>query len=373
MPVTGSEADRPRRRRHPAGGRWAAALAASATIALIAGTAIATPALGAGPTASPAARAWHLVKHTHRAGNPIFTAITASSRTHGWAFLGQQTGRSRPLAYRLTGSGWHKAAFPRMTGEYVTSAAATSASDAFALTGGGKNQALRWNGTAWKIIGTFAAPVYSVTATDRKNAWAFGKDAWHWNGHKWAKASSGHGLSAGYALSSTSAWAVGGRSVARWNGRTWKKTSVARLLPPDNILSHSRLEAIWAYSRRSVWAVGTGGREDEGGPAVVLHYNGHHWSQEALDNNTGSPEAVVPDPAGGLWIPALTRSGTVFQMLHYDNGTLKTVTVPYGGAGLTVYAMSAVPGSDGSLAAGFTHKAHNLGARSRGAIIKYRP
>lgn len=41
------------------------------------------------------------------------------------------------------------------------------------------------------------------------------------------------------------------------------------------------MTAIYAQSPTSVWAIGDGVREDEGGPIVVLHFNGR----------------------GGLWIP----------------------------------------------------------------------
>jgi hypothetical protein len=68
--------------------------------------------------------------------------------------------------------------------------------------------------------------------------------------------------------------------------------SVAGLLPPTTSLSKSRLQAVWAYSPRSVWAVGTGGREDEGGPTVVLHYNGH-----APSSSTAPDPALDREPA----------------------------------------------------------------------------
>jgi hypothetical protein len=119
-------------------------------------------------------------------------------------------------------------------------------------------------------------------------------------------------------------------------------------------------------------AVGTGGREDEGGPTVVLHYNGHAWAQLALDNNGGSPEAVIPDPSGGRWIPAQISDGGAFQMLRYDNGTLKAVGLPRGGNAIETSAVSTVPGTSDSLAAGYTHQPNNF-TDIRGAIIKYRP
>jgi hypothetical protein len=350
-------------------------LAIAATAVLGAGAATAAAVLGAGTASAgsvPAAGSWHIVKTTHRSGNPVFTAITASSRTNGWAFLGEQTGTSRPLAYRLTGSGWHQTAFPNETGETVTAAVATSASNAFVLLTGKKNRVLRWNGHSWRKIRTIGRTMTGLSASGRKNAWVFGaRQAWHWNGDHWTAVSVGKPLSAGYTRSPRSVWAVGGSNVVHYNGHIWRVTSVAKLLPATTTLSKSRLVAIWVYSPRSVWAVATGGREDEGGVAVVLHYNGHTWSRKALGKTDGTPEAVIPDPAGGLWIPAQLGDGGAFQMLRYNNGSLKTVAVPHGGYGIEAPAVSTVPGTHASLAAGFTHRAHNLGGRIRGAIIKF--
>ena len=93
------------------------------------------------------------------------------------------------------------------------------------------------------------------------------------------------------------------------------------------------LVGIYARSWNNVWAVGTGGRQDEGGPTVVLHYNGHTWARVALDASSGDPEQVIPDGSGGLWIPSRVGAGGPFQMLRYSGGHLKVVAVPGGGCG----------------------------------------
>jgi len=44
------------------------------------------------------------------------------------------------------------------------------------------------------------------------------------------------------------------------------------------------LAGIFAQSADSVYAIGNGGRQDEGGPLVILHWNGHQWSKVAGGN-----------------------------------------------------------------------------------------
>ena len=196
--------------------------------------------------------------------------------------------------------------------------------------------------------------------------------AWHYNGHTWSRVASGHGLTAGSALGHRSVWAVGGEDVAHWNGHTWSRTSVASLLPANTALSRSSLVSIYARSPRNVWAVGTGGRQDEGGPTVLLHYNGHVWSHVAT-RLSGNPAQVIPDGSGGLWIPVPSADGIPFQMLRYSHGHLTAGPLP-GGSGrrLNVLAVAAIPHTANALGAGFRHRKDNLGLGDVAAILEYK-
>lgn len=66
------------------------------------------------------------------------------------------------------------------------------------------------------------------------------------------------------------------------------------------------VSGIYAQSAHSVYAIGNGNDEDDGGPTVVLHYNGHSWGKVAGGNfgyGTQPSQQIAPDGAGGLWLP----------------------------------------------------------------------
>jgi hypothetical protein len=143
---------------------------------------------------------------------------------------------------------------------------------------------------------------------------------------------------------------------------------VASLLPKDTELSHSALTGIYAQSATSVWAVGTGGRQDEGGPAVLLHFNGHTWSKVAArSRNYSDPAQVVPDGTGGLWIPVPGEWGFDSQVLHYSGGHLSAARLPGGPTRISVNAIASNRGGV-SFGAGFTHPVSRPD-RDRQAVI----
>jgi hypothetical protein len=161
--------------------------------------------------------------------------------------------------------------------------------------------------------------------------------------------------------------------VAHWNGRRWSKTSLASLLP-GGPLSDPRLTGIVARSAKDVWAVGTGGRQDEGGPVVVLHYNGRHWRRAAIDSGAPDPEpnAVTPDGPDGLWIPAPGFDGRASSMLRYSGGRLRTVGLPIAGTAMAVLAVAAIPGSSRAFSAGDTYRKGQPGIGQSALLLEYR-
>jgi len=353
-------------------------VAAVATAALA--CALAVPVAASAAHSQPAlAKSWKIVKTVH-GGSPNFTAVTATSSSSAWAFETFPTSLAKPVAWRLTGSIWAAVSFPGRTGEQVSAAGSSAASDVWAITtNGSKSRALRWNGGSWAATGTFRTDIGAVTVLNSHDVWAFATaffpssgGAWHYNGHAWSRVASGHGLTAGSALSHTSVWAVGGTDVAHWNGHTWARTSVASLLPANTALSHSSVVGIYAQSASSVWAVGTGGRQDEGGPTVVLHYNGHAWSR-AASRNSNNPVQVIPDGSGGLWIPVPSTNGIPCQLLRYSHGHLAPVSLPGGGGRkLNVLGVAAIPHTASAFGVGFTHRTDNLGLGVAGVILQYK-
>ena len=87
---------------------------------------------------------------------------------------------------------------------------------------------------------------------------------------------SGHGLGGGSGRSAHDVWSFGGTGVAHWNGSAWSRTSVARLLPAalKSHLNDSAVTGVFEQSADSVYATGNGNDEDDGGPMVLLHWNG---------------------------------------------------------------------------------------------------
>lgn len=326
--------------------------------------------------ARPTGRAsWKIVKDLRGPDNPVFTAVTATSRHGAWAFESSAT-TLKPSAWRLTGSRWTRASFPGRPGEEVTSATSTSAADVWAVsTNFTRGRVLRWNGRRWAVTGSIPRALGDVVALSGRDAWVFSRfrhGTWHYNGRRWQSVPSGHGLYAGSALSPSSVWAVGGTKVAHWNGHTWSRTSVARLLPPPSRLNTPSLTSVYAQSRTSVWAIGTAGDETFGGPVALLHYNGKRWRRVALRQAQGSPGPVIPDGSGGLWIPiTFYTDNFTTAMLHYTNGHLRPVALPAlpRGIVLRITDLAAVPGTRQAIGTGGTNRKNGVIGGYTGAVI----
>lgn len=350
----------PRQGRH----RHRAVAAASAALLAVAGVATALPAsAAAAPGATVTSRSWQTVLPGDT--DAAFTAIAATGTHHAWAFESVEGATAAPTAEQLTSAGWNEVAFPGQTGETVDAAGGSSARNVWAFTQDGTHsQAFRWNGTAWAADGSFTRDVGATVVLSSRNAWAFGAPnsarsglgARHFNGTRWKRVSSGHGLNSGSALSAHSIWAVGGKKVAHWNGHRWSKKSVASIIPPNTEFCHPTVTGIYARSSHSVYAVGAGNCEDEIGPGFLLHYNGQHWRRLARHSSFGAPVGVVPDGRHGLWIPAFTASGGPVHMVHYAGGRLRNAQMPVGARRLGLLGIAAVGQTKTSFAVGSTFK-----------------
>lgn len=356
-----------------------AALAATAIGVLAAGS----PAFGSAsasahrqPGTPSLTRSWHTALTVKGPDFPSFTAVTAVSSTSAWAFESTDGQPSKPVAYQLTGSTWARRAFPGKTDEQVVAAASSASNNVWAFTD--KHRALRYNGHTWTASHTFAKAIGSGLAISRTNVWVFGEPyvpgsglgSWHYNGSRWSMSPTGAGLLGASALSAHSIWAFGTKKVAHWDGSTWTDTSVASVLPPNNELCGSHLTGIWAQSPTSVWATGTGGCQDQGGPFVLLHYNGATWSQVALISNLGRPTAIAPDGQGGAWIPVLTGVPGDGSMEHLTSGTLAPATLPIGPLHLALFAAAIGHRTTAALAVGYTRKSFSA-STSTAVILRF--
>jgi hypothetical protein len=360
------------------------ALAATAAAGLAVATmgaagAAAAPNASTGHGTAAVTSSWKIVKSV-RGNSPDFTAVAVTGRHGAWAFESTSSGNTTlpPTAWRLADGQWARASFPGKQGERVLSASATSPSDVWALANTLHGaRALLFNGTTWSVMKTFHNRIFgSVVALSRHEAWAFGHTpspgAWHFHTNQWSMVKSGHGLFAGSALAPGNVWAIGPTSVAHWNGAAWSRTSVKALLPPDTKFSHSRLTSIYAQSRSSVWAVGTQGQESQGGPVVILHYDGHHWARAALASVCcGGPGQVIPDGSGGLWVP-YGLMGFGYSMLHYTGGHVHKVALPAPrGTNLQLASAAAVPGERRAFAVGAAQRPHVGGSYTRALILAF--
>lgn len=345
----------------------------TAAVLAIAGATSAS-AVAAQASVRPAAgSSWKIVKQVHAGGFGQFTAVATLGRSAGWAFDGE----AKPTAWKRSGSSWTKVAFPGKNGQTIVAAGATSASDAWAF--GQDGQAAHWNGRSWSTQHTFRGMISSAVVAGPSNVWVFGMTGipgalgtWHFNGHGWAKVASGRGLTGGSAAG-TNDWAFGGTNVARWNGHTWVKTSVKRLLPAKQELNGPSVTSMFAQSKTSVWAVGDGNLQDEGGPVVVLHYNGHSWAKVA-SAKTGGYQAfasVAPDGRGGLWIPQ--DEYLYGSMVHYARGRLTSAALPYKSSRLFLKGVAREPGSRVALAVGFIRKNSVDVEPTAAVILRYGP
>jgi len=346
---------------------------------LAAGGATAATAASAPPVAAPH---WHIVKSVpSKDGSGDFTAVVATGKTTGWAFDG--TGfSSPPTAWRRNGTSWTKfAAFPSKKNEEVFTAGATSPSDVWAFTDtfGAGSRVLRWNGAKWSVARTFSAEIDAASVVAGNDVWVFGfipepgtpaLGVWHYNGRTWTRVSKS--LAGGSALSASNVWAFSQTSVAHWNGHGWTSTSVKALLPAKMQLNDPSVAGILALSARNVYAIGNGNAEDEGGPLVVLHYNGSKWAKVAQGNfGSGPGPQFSSDGSGGLWLPMSGPDGGPGSLVHFAAGKLVKATLPVGAPSITIGSVARIPGTAQQLAGGFTHAAGNLGAKVVAVILQY--
>lgn len=358
--------------------RWLGHRVAMITaVALVAAGAATATALAAPAAVGPS---WRIVKQVHNGPFGNFTAVTAVGRGGGWAF----NAGSSPTAWRRSGATWTQVRFPGLANEQVVAAGVASASDVWAFTNilGTQSRVLVWNGSSWTVERTFSQEIGGAVVLSASDVWVFGEPvfpgqglgAWQYNGHTWSQPTSGHGLEGGSGLSASDIWAFDGADVAHWNGSTWSRTSVASLLPAKQQLNDPSVTGIYAQSSNSVYAIGNGNREDEGGPLVILHWNGLAWSRVAQGGfgyGTQPIQQVSSDGHGGFWLPMPGSDGEGSYMLHYSAGQLTAVGLPGGPDRISVDAVALVPGTTELLGGGNTHAFANPGTNVVAVILQY--
>ncbi len=372
-------------------GRVRRAAAATATLLAVTGLAV-TGTASVQALAAPARRAaqpvipvWKIVKQMRSGPDSGFSLVIAAGKNGGWAF-NRGSGTSAPTAWRRSGSNpstWTRVPFPGQGTEFVVAARAISANDVWVFTASlNRSRVLRWNGRAWTVQRSFGQEIAGAAVISPVDIWVFGQPffpgpglgAWHYNGRTWSRVASGHGLEGGSALSANNVWAFEGSDIARWNGSRWSRTSVAPLLPAKQQLNDPMLTGILALSSHDVYAIANGFAQDEGGPTVLLHWDGRHWSKvaEGSFGFGGQPvQQMSPDGHGGLWLPMPGTGGEKSLLLHYSGRRLTAATLPGGPFRITVDTVALIPGTGSALAGGTTHAYANPGANVTAVLLQY--
>ena len=360
--------------------------AATAGVLAIAGLAVtsaaSSSALAAPRTAQPMIPVWRIVKQVHSGSDSGFSLVIAAGKNGGWAF-DRGSGTSGSTAWRRSGSTWTQVPFPGKSDEFVVAAKAISPSDVWVFTAGlNQSRVLRWDGHTWTVKRTFTREIAGAAVISPDDIWVFGQPffpgpglgAWHYDGRTWTRVASGHNLEGGSALSANNVWAFDGTDVAHWNGSTWFRTSVASLLPARQLLNDPMLTGILALSSHNVYAIANGFLQDEGGPMVILHWDGHQWSKVAGGNyGFGSQplQQLSSDGHGGLWLPMPGSGGQKSYLLHYSFGHLTATALPGGPNRITVDTVALIPGTFGVLAGGTTHAYANPGLNVTAVLLQY--
>jgi hypothetical protein len=241
---------------------------------------------------------------------------------------------------------------------------------------------LRWNGTKWSDVKSFTGGIDGVSVLTDKDVWVFGfgdsaglpsLGVWHYNGKTWGHVSKT--LQGGSALAWNNVWAYNGTAVDHWNGTKWASTSVKNLLPAaltNPALNNPAVTGILAVSSTNVYAIGNGNQEDEGGPTVVLHYNGHRWSKLAGGQfGLGAGQQLSTDGAGGLWLPMPGADGQQSFVVHYSAGKLTKAALPIPATKVYVGSIARVPGTVDQVAGGLEHTANLPGENVVAVVLEY--
>jgi hypothetical protein len=357
-----------------------AVLTASAIGAALMAAGVPAAAARTAHPVTPLTSTWQNSLANYDSNSPSVTAITASTPTSAFAFE-NETGQATTI-YQLTESpgNWGFQSHLGSASNNVTSATSDAAANGNFWAFTSKRQTWWWSGSIWlKIKNHFTKSIGSGLAVGTDHVWVFGEPyvpganlgAWYYNGSSWKNYRSGKGLYGASALSASNIWGYAAKSVEHFNGSTWKSTSIAGLLPKKTELcGFPHLTGIAALSSRNVYAVGSGGCQDVGGPFVLLHYNGHSWRRLVLDHGLGAPQAVVPDGSGGVWIPVMTAE--FGSMEHYSGGHLHTATMPFSKKHLALFGASTAPGTTATFAAGY-YRASFTASTSTGEVFEYEP
>jgi hypothetical protein len=300
--------------------------------------------------------------------------VRASGVTTEFAFVDNATAKAdvHTMYVRTNGKAWTKESGPKLaTGESVVSAKALSASHlvVFTVLANRSSRVLTDTKGKWAVIGKFGSPVGTATVLSGSDIWVFGNSSFspvkplgvlHYNGKSWTRVGASAGDGTG--VSATSAWAVKGTTVEHFARGAWTGANLVKLIPTGGQLSSKRLIGVYSAPGAPLYAVGTGGAQDQGGPLVVLELVGKNWKKVAT-YPSGYPQAsaISTDGKGGLIIGGSADPAEPALLLHYAKGSGKLV--PQAAPGMTnakfsvFFTAANVPGTAVNIIGGVTGEA----------------
>jgi hypothetical protein len=213
-----------------------------------------------------------------------------------------------------------------------------------------------WNGKAWAQVpspnpGSSSDFLTSIAAVSATNIWAVGEYdtrpdfiegnktlILHWNGHAWSQVptpspgSSFDALNTVRPVSATSVWAVGtfagsnieDRSlILHWNGHSWSQVA-----SPNPGQQSDSVTGLAVVSASSAWTTEEYS-VSSGTPAagLILHWNGHAWSKAAVVPAGGVLEDVSASSATNAWAVGGDAKGLSLA-LHWNGHTWTRVATP---------------------------------------------
>jgi hypothetical protein len=315
------------------------------------------------PARAADAPGWQIAAKVHYGASDNasgYSAVIAPARNDAWAFGGTNPGGpSTPAAERWDGMRWRASALPAGLNGFIVAAAASSASNVWAV---GDGYVLRWNGVRWTVAKTWNTgdEITSVAVISRYDVWVFGSSSfsgqaslgtWHYDGRRWAQLTAAAGSAAGIyrasAVSENDIWAITvsprGGSVVHYNGTAWDNVPAA-----DAALADAQLSDVLAVSWNNVWVSGTTPANAADGHLVLAHWNGRCWRRFMAPWPVQQSERFAADGAGGIWIPVVTGGNSpATWILHLSrNGEWTRAEIAATrGSGVGVGDLALIPGT----------------------------
>ena len=222
-----------------------------------------------------------------------------------------------------------------------------------------------FNGTSWSVVPTPSLPsgtagqLSSVAAVSSTNVWAVGNNTGplieHWDGTKWSivptpSVGAAGTLNAVTATPDGDVWAVGAAGgtnlIEHFNGTSWVVVSSPS---PRN----AHLSGVSGTSSSDVWAVGSAGRSTSD-QVQILHWNGQVWSavsapSPGLEPFLTSVVALAPNNAwavGEATLPVNSSESTAQPLIEHWDGTswsvVQSPSLPSGGTTGLLLSVAAV-------------------------------